>query len=127
MLKVCELYLDRLTRIVANTFETKGIYPANKRRASTAFIKQAQRRNINQMVDQCESWLKLFEREIVTSSLHAQDTESGQAKDVEIQLRYFSARGRFAQFNEDIDRAYNWYIRCKSLLQKHPMSLDIKW
>lgn len=113
-----------------------------RRRVSTSLHKNPKAKLNEALLEQCQYWINLLESIIFSSSLNVLFTEICQGESekedlfsltkIEMELRYWIIKGKFAQCNNDIEKAYSWYVKCKELLQSSanvtskPISIDIK-
>jgi hypothetical protein len=60
------------------------------------------------------------------------DTSESSIDQCKVQLRYWVLKGKLSQCSEDIEDAYSWYVKCKSLLEssedllQHTISMNLK-
>lgn len=98
-----------------------------RRRASTSSHKNSKIKLNEALMAQCRYWISLLESIIFSSSLNvllskihkdnSEEFDMFSLKKVEMELRYWIVKGKFAQCKNDIENAYSWYIKCKALLQ----------
>lgn len=110
--------------------EESGSNQANsnhgKRRVSTSTVKTSKAKVTEDLMAQSQYWISLLERIMFSSSLnefffHIRQDESSSSNKLyfdqcTIQLRYWLLKGKLAQCDDDIERAYSWYVKSKTLL-----------
>lgn len=145
ILRICEYLIDRLIRNIITTAEENAIQPTmnhhGRRRVSTTSHKNSKAKLNEALMTQCQYWINLLESIIFSTSLnvffkkvHEKSTEEADLyslKKIGTELRYWIIKGKFAQCNNDIEKAYSWYVRCKNILKSSidvakPISINIK-
>lgn len=128
------------------TAEEAGAQPVvgnyGKRRVSMSLVKISKAKMTESLLAQSQYWISLLERIMFSSTLNevffqitqdeSNDSDQLNLDRCTIQLRYWSLKGKLAQCDDDIERAYSWYIKSKTLLSsstnlfRKDISVDIK-
>lgn len=129
------------------TANDKTIYSTanSRKKITTSLSKASQLKLLSSLNDQCTYWMKLLERLMFSFSLQDLFTEiqlfqrgnnegmdTGKTKEMVmdqcyVKLRYWILKGKLAQCNDNIEEAYAWYDKCKSVLEAYNnISIDIK-
>ncbi|KAI9478245.1 MAG: hypothetical protein EXX96DRAFT_570148 [Benjaminiella poitrasii] len=135
LLRISEYFIDLLIRNTISSIEETGLHPSNnsnRKKVSTSLAKQTKLQTIKNLIEQSAFWIGLVEQNILSLSMtslvanisnHASSEENTREKcismdDCEIQLRFYSLKGKLAQCKNNIEDAYTWYSKCKSVLER---------
>lgn len=109
---------------------------SSKRRVSMTTVKTSKINTTETLMEQCQYWVDLLERIVFSSSLNSfffefRPEESNSLKPMSFdhcifQLRYWSLKGKLAQCDNDIGRAYSWYIKIEKLLESSASRFEEK-
>ncbi|KAI8639579.1 hypothetical protein BD408DRAFT_371457 [Parasitella parasitica] len=124
-LRISEYAIDHLIRKTITTLDEVSATTANasKKRMSISLAKQAKLKTLNSLIEQSTFWIHLVEQSIFSLSLDrfcTSETFVTAEDEHQIQLRYCVLKGKLSQCSNDIENAYAWYDKCKTLLDEHP-------
>ncbi|KAI8145939.1 hypothetical protein BJV82DRAFT_29849 [Fennellomyces sp. T-0311] len=134
VLRICERMMDRLIKMILTSMENFPVNPLLRKKPSAA--KQAEKVAIRHFTNICNAWIGILERTMMkeltnffltNSVLIADDAQALSAN--KTVLRYWFIRGKMAQCNDEVEKAFDWYKRCEDILRsKLPddISLDLR-
>ncbi|KAI8378602.1 hypothetical protein BD560DRAFT_389864 [Blakeslea trispora] len=128
ILRTSEYFMDHLIRKEMLAFEenlAQGTATNSRKRVSTSLAKQHKIKALEAYCTNAAYWIDLLENELICSTLSSShyglSTKNEEYKqllnDATFEIRYWSLKGKMAQCQDDIENAYAYFTKCKSLAQ----------